>query len=125
MAEKNDFRQVALCGQSALISKDLMTRSGLGLGLTKDQVKAILGPDAAITGTGPDANPGNNYVAVDYSRLIVAPFPFKHDKKREKSHCYSLFTTAETRFDKDRAVLVRIQTHEEGPGATECEGYDE
>ena len=75
MAEKNDFPQVALCGQSTLISKDLMTKSGLTLGLTKDQVKTILGPDAAILGLGPDASTIGNYVAVDYSRLIVAPFP--------------------------------------------------
>ena len=121
MAEKTDFRQVALCGQSALISKDLMTKSGLTLGLTKDQVKTILGPDAAITGLGPDALTAGNYVAVDYSRLIVAPFPLKKDEA--KSHCYNLFTTAEARFEKGRAVSVLIQMHEEGASPT-CEGYD-
>lgn len=114
MTEKTDFPQVALCGQSALISKDLMTKSGLSLGLTKDQVKTILGPDAATAG---------NYVAVDYSRLIVAPFPLKKDKR--KSHCYYLFTTAEARLEKDRAVSVMIQMHEEGVGSTTCEGYDQ
>ena len=121
MAEKTDFPQVALCGQSALISKDLMTKSGLTLGLTKDQVKTILGPDAAITGLGPDASTAGNYVAVDYSRLIVAPFPLKKDEA--KSHCYNLFTTAEARFEKGRAVSVLIQMHEEGASPT-CEGYD-
>ena len=121
MAEKTDFRQVALCGQSALISKDLMTKSGLTLGLTKDQVKTILGPDAAITGLGPDASTAGNYVAVDYSRLIVAPFPLKKDEG--KSHCYSLLTMAEARFEKERAVSVFIQMYEEG--TSQCEGYDE
>lgn len=123
MTEKNDFPKTALCGQSALISKDLMTKSGLRLGLTKDQVKVILGPDAAITGMDPDTRSSGNYVVVDYERLIVAPFPLKKDKG--KSHCYGLFTTAEARFEKERAVSVMIKMHEEGAGATECEGYDE
>lgn len=122
MAEKAAFPKAALCGQSSLISKDLMTKSGLTLGLTKDQVKTILGPDAAITGLGPDAATAGNYVAVDYSRLIVAPFPLKKDKG--KSHCYYLFTTAQARFEKGRAVSVIIQMHEEGTGPTMCEGYD-
>jgi len=122
MAEKTDYPQVALCGHSPLISKDLMTKSGLSLGLTKDQVKTILGPDAGITGLGPDAFTVGNYVAVDYSRLIVAPFPLKKDKG--KSHCYFLFTTAEARFVKDRVVEVSIEMHEEGASPT-CEGYDQ
>lgn len=118
MAEKNDFPKAILCSQSTLISKDLMTKSGLKLGLNKEQFKAILGPDAAITGMESNASMAGNYVAVDYSRLIVAPFPLKKDK--EKSHCYNLFTTAEARFDKERAVSVMIQMHEEGASPT-CE----
>lgn len=105
-----------------MISKELKTKSGLALGLTKDQVKTILGPDAAITGLGPYSATAGDYVAVDYSRLIVAPFPLKKDKG--KSHCYYLFTMAEARFEKDQAVSVMIQMHEEGTGQTMCEGYD-
>jgi len=123
MAEKTDFPEVALCGQSTLISKDLMTKSGLTLGLTKDQVKTILGPDAAIMGSDPDASTVGNYVAVDYSRLIVAPFPPKCDEKDEgKSFCYTLVTMADARFEQEQVVAVTIQMYEEGTNL--CEGYD-
>jgi hypothetical protein len=96
LADKKSFHKFNRCGKSPLITKDLMTASGLKLGLTKDQVKEILGADA---------NDYGEYVAGDYVKLIPT---------KGKRLCYYLFTFADARFANAQSIAVNIGMSEEG-----------